>query len=64
MAGKPAQGVSNGGDCFAQKAPPPPMMPKNPAVRKVVEPVANPRDELLSAIRNFGGKKGLRSAKV
>ncbi|CAH1105204.1 unnamed protein product [Psylliodes chrysocephalus] len=47
--------------------PPPPMMPKvslrKPVVRHI-EPVVDTRDQLLSAIRNFGGKKGLRPAKV
>lgn len=48
------------------KAPPPPMMPKHPAVvrRPPVEPVVDQRDQLLSAIRNFGGKKGLKAVKV
>lgn len=46
------------------KAPPPPLMPKNSAVRKPMEPVVDQRDQLLSAIRNFGGKKGLKSVKV
>lgn len=46
------------------KAPPPPMMPKNTVARKPIEPVVDQRDQLLSAIRNFGGKKGLKAVKV
>ncbi|XP_050497719.1 uncharacterized protein LOC114340291 isoform X2 [Diabrotica virgifera virgifera] len=49
------------------KPPPPPMMPKvslkKPTI-KHVEPILDPRDQLLSQIRNFGGKKGLKSVKV
>lgn len=46
------------------KAPPPPLMPKIQPVRKPIEPVVDQRDQLLSAIRNFGGKKGLKAVKV
>ncbi|XP_072402005.1 uncharacterized protein [Diabrotica undecimpunctata] len=49
------------------KPPPPPMMPKvnlkKPTI-KHIEPSLDPRDQLLSQIRNFGGKKGLKSVKV
>lgn len=47
--------------------PPPPSMPKiTSVVRKPRqrEPDIDPRDQLLSAIRNFGGKKGLKAVKV
>lgn len=46
------------------KPPPPPLMPKNSVARKPIEPVVNQRDQLLSAIRNFGGKKGLKAVKA
>nr|XP_023013807.1 uncharacterized protein LOC111503677 [Leptinotarsa decemlineata] len=47
--------------------PPPPQMQKvvlKKSVVKPVEPVMDQRDQLLSAIRNFGGKKGLKAAKA
>ncbi|CAG9854088.1 unnamed protein product [Phyllotreta striolata] len=47
--------------------PPPPMMPKvnlkKPNVRQF-EPVVDQRDQLLQAIRDFGGKKGLKTVNV
>ncbi|XP_056643454.1 uncharacterized protein LOC130449565 isoform X1 [Diorhabda sublineata] len=50
------------------KPPPPPVMPKvilkKSTINKPVEPVLDPREQLLSAIRSFGGKKGLKSVKV
>lgn len=68
------QKLSSGGSSFNSlpsiqkpegRAPPPPLMPKNTVVvRKLVEPVADHRDQLMSAIRNFGGKKGLKTVKV
>lgn len=42
--------------------PPPPQMPKT--TKSIERNSADPRDELLSAIRNFGGKKGLKSIKA
>lgn len=51
-----------------KQTPQPPKMPeimsfaKKP--QKEFDPKADPRDELLSAIRNFGGKKGLKAVKV
>lgn len=42
--------------------PPPPQMPKS--TKTVERNTIDPRDELLSAIRNFGGKKGLKSIKA
>lgn len=46
------------------KSPPaPPSMAKLKPVRRIPEPVTDPRDQLMSAIRNFGGKKGLKSVK-
>lgn len=47
--------------------PPPPQMPKivrKPTISKPVEMATDPRAELLSAIRNFGGKKGLKTTKT
>ncbi|KAK5646900.1 hypothetical protein RI129_005364 [Pyrocoelia pectoralis] len=48
--------------------PPPPAMPKITNIKKKVvktfEPVRDPRDDLLNSIRNFGGIKGLKQAKV
>lgn len=54
---------------YRNSAPPePPQMPKtaNRAERPTrhTESFSDPRDELLSAIRNFGGKKGLKAVKV
>lgn len=50
------------------KPPPPPMMPKvilrKSTVNKPAESVLDTREQLLSSIRNFGGKKGLKSVKV
>ncbi|KAJ8943618.1 hypothetical protein NQ318_016596 [Aromia moschata] len=49
------------------KPPPPPLMPKMNLKRPVPKPVQSnmdPRDQLLSAIRNFGGKKGLKAVKT
>ncbi|XP_019757690.2 uncharacterized protein LOC109536057 isoform X3 [Dendroctonus ponderosae] len=49
--------------------PPPPEMPRvvlrraAPQERNQISP-SDPRDQLLESIRNFGGKKGLRAAKV
>ncbi|XP_044752451.1 uncharacterized protein LOC123312209 isoform X2 [Coccinella septempunctata] len=46
---------------------PPPQMPKT-IQKKITQrqfvPVLDPRDELLKSIRDFGGKKGLRSRKA
>lgn len=64
------QEVSNGFNSLPSvqkievKAPPPPLMPKNSVARKPMEPVVDQRDQLLSAIRNFGGKKGLKAVKA
>lgn len=44
--------------------PPPPQLPKeNSSKSQKPTDVVDPRAELLSAIRNFGGKKGLRASK-
>lgn len=52
----------------SQKQPPPPPMPKITNFAKKpqrqFEPEVDPRDQLLSAIRNFGGKKGLKAVKA
>lgn len=49
------------------KPPPPPSMPKVNVKKTLSKPVdmeEDPRDQLLSAIRNFGGKKGLKAVKA
>lgn len=45
--------------------PPPPQMPKFEVKKRPrqLEPKEDPRDLLLASIRNFGGKKGLKSVK-
>lgn len=43
--------------------PPPPQLPKENAVRPKLADPADARAELLSAIRDFGGKNGLRASK-
>ncbi|KAG5893033.1 hypothetical protein JTB14_026585 [Gonioctena quinquepunctata] len=47
--------------------PPPPQMPKvtlKKPVFKPADPVMDQRSQMLSAIRNFGGKKGLKSVRA
>lgn len=51
--------------------PPPPAPPQLPKITSVtkkslrqIEPQVDPRDQLLSAIRNFGGKSGLKPVKT
>lgn len=49
------------------KPHPPPLVPKVNIKKPLSKPVdveADPRDQLLSAIRNFGGKKGLKAVKA
>lgn len=48
------------------RPPPPPLMPKTSLRKPVAKPVleVDARDQLLSAIRNFGGKKGLKAVKA
>lgn len=50
-------------NAFVAPPPPPPIkLSQSQAVSR--PPNADPRDELLSSIRNFGGKKGLKSLKT
>ncbi|XP_018565526.1 MATH and LRR domain-containing protein PFE0570w isoform X2 [Anoplophora glabripennis] len=49
------------------KPPPPPSMPKANVKKSLSKPIGaevDSRDQLLSAIRNFGGKKGLKAVKA
>ncbi|VEN60827.1 unnamed protein product [Callosobruchus maculatus] len=58
-------GVHRNGDIPEIKSPPPPpSMPKDiPRVQKPVQYV-DTREQLLEEIRNFGGKKGFRTAQL